>query len=195
MRDLSANATQWWSEGLAVSNEYYATWLAASPIDRVSLKPSRQDRFDTGPFTRVEHRAVSLLLKAVPDAVKDEAVSQRRLSSIELVGLVLTTYQPGGLRERSALLKYLTAPETPQTESEALRGVRRWTRWIRRATELDVAIPDATLLVSGLDVLTSKALAGWPEAQFRLQTFRHQHSIDHEPIESHELGTNVASKS
>ena len=36
MRDLSANATQWWSEVLAASNEYYATWLAASPIDRIS---------------------------------------------------------------------------------------------------------------------------------------------------------------
>ena len=56
MRDLSANATQWWSEGLAVSNEYYATWLAASPIDRVSLKPSRQDRFDTGKRKVMVHR-------------------------------------------------------------------------------------------------------------------------------------------
>ena len=62
--------------------------------------------------------------------------------------------------------------------------MRRWTRWIRRAGELKVAIPDSTLLVSGLDTLTSKALAGSPEAQFRIQTFRHQHGVDHVPTES-----------
>ena len=51
MRDLSATASTWWSEVTQVSQEYYGQWLSSTPIDRISLKPSRPDRFDSGPYT------------------------------------------------------------------------------------------------------------------------------------------------
>ena len=132
---------------------------------------------------RVEQRAISLLLKAVPMQVKENVVAMRKMSSIEIIGAILTTYQPGGLRERPALLKYLTTPESSKTTNEALKGVRRWSRWRNRASELNVAIPDATLLIAGLDTMTSSVFAQYPEVQFRLQTLRHQHSVDHIPTQ------------
>ena len=105
-------------------------------------------------------------------------MSMRRMTSIEIMGIILTTFQPGGLRERTALLRYLATPEGAKTVSDALRGVKRWARWRRRAVELGVTLPDATLLISGLDCLTSTVVTQYPEVQFRLQTFRHQHSVD-----------------
>ena len=42
---------------------------------------------------------------------------------------------------------------------------------------------DATLLVSGLDTLTMGVIAQHTEVQIRVQTFRHQHTIDHIPTQ------------
>ena len=178
LRDLSAHASDWWAESLSAAQEYYTKWLDSGPIERLTLKPERPDRFERGKYARVEQRAVSLLLKAVPPNIKDEVVSIRRMTSIEITGIILTTFQPGGLRERTALLRYLATPEGAKGVSDALRGVKRWARWRRRAVELGVTLPDATLLISGLDCLTSAVVAQYPEVQFRLQTFRHQHSVD-----------------
>ena len=183
LRDLSAQASQWWSEALSTAQDYYAKWLASGPVDRLLMKPEAATRFDTGPFVRVEQRAVSLLLKAVPSHIRDEVVTSRRLTTIDIIGTILTTFQPGGLRERSALLKFLTSPEAAKNVSEALKGVRRWSRWTQRANELHVAMPDATLLIGGLDLLTATAISQHPEAHFRLQTFRHQSNVDHVPTQ------------
>ena len=183
LRDLSAHASQWWQEVQDAAHTYYGKWLESSPIDRLLMRPERPGRFEVGQFVRVEQRAISLLLKAVPGQVKEDVVAMRKMTSIEIIGTILTTYQPGGLRERSALLRYLTSPESSKTVAEALKGVRRWTRWRNRAAELNVAIPDATLLIAGLDVLTASVFTQYPEVHFRLQTFRHQHSVDHIPTQ------------
>ena len=153
LRDLSNTATQWWEEVLAASKGYYEKWLSVGPMERLTLSPDRPSRFKDGPYTRVEQRGISLILKAIPAHLKEELVSCRRLTCIEALSMVLTTYQPGGLNERSALLKYLTSPDPAKNVSECLRGLRRWGRWKLRAGELNISIPDATLLVAGLDRL------------------------------------------
>ena len=183
LRDLSSHANEWWQEVQNAAHTYYSKWLESSPIDRLLMKPERPGRFDSGPFARVKQRAISLLLKAVPPQVREDVVAMRKMSTIEIIGAILTTYQPGGLRERSALLKFLTTPESSKSVSEALKGVRRWTRWRNRAAELSVSIPDATSLIAGLDVLTGSVFLQYPEVHFRLQTFRHQHSVDHIPTQ------------
>ena len=183
LRDLSSNATQWWDEVINVSKEFYDKWLTVGPMERLVMVPERPQRFNKGPFTRVEQRAISLLLKAIPTYIRDDLVSSRKLTSIEALCAILTTYQPGGLRERSALLKYLTSPEPGKSVSETLRGLRRWGRWRLRAHELGIGIPDATLLVGGLDHLTSAILQQHPDVLFRINTFRHMNNLDHVPTE------------
>ena len=183
LRDLSSNATQWWDEVVGVAKQFYDRWLLVGPMERLVMVPDRPQRFNTGPFTRVEQRAISLLLKAVPTHIRDDLVSSRKLTSIEALCAILTTYQPGGLRERSALLKYLTSPEPGKSITETLRGLRRWGRWRLRAHELGIGIPDATLLVGGLDTLTSTILQQYPDVLFRINTFRHMNNLDHVPTE------------
>ena len=183
LRDLSSNATQWWDEVISASKEFYDKWLTVGPMERLVMVPERPQRFNSGPFTRVEQRAVSLLLKAIPTYIRDDLVSSRKLTSIEALCAILTTYQPGGLRERSALLKYLTSPEPGKNVTETLRGLRRWGRWRLRAHELGIGIPDAKLLVGGLDSLTSTILQQHPDVLFRINTFRHMNNLDHVPTE------------
>ena len=115
--DLSSHASQWWSEVQDSAHGFYNKWLGSSPMDRLLMRPERPNRFDSGPFTTVEQRGAALLLKAIPTRIREDIVSMRKLSTIEM----LTVYQPGGLKERGALLKYLTSPESAKTVPDALK--------------------------------------------------------------------------
>ena len=61
--------------------------------------------------------------------------------------------------------------------------MRRWSCWRCRADELHIAIPDAALLIAGLDSMTCPIISQHPEVLFRVQTFRHQNSVDHVPTQ------------
>ena len=129
LRDLSAQASQRWSEVIDAAHLYYSKWLESGPVDRLLMRPERPTRFDSGAFMRVEQRAVALLLKTIPQHIREDVVATRRLTTIDIIGTILTTFQPGGLRERTALLKFLTTPESAKSVGEALKRVRRWSRW------------------------------------------------------------------
>ena len=58
-------------------------------------------------------------------------------------------YQPGGLAERSRLLRQLVEPKAPQSLNETVELLRGWRRSLRRAQELEIATPDSTLLDLG----------------------------------------------
>ena len=56
--------------------------------------------------------------------------------------------------------------------------MRRWLRWKRRAEELGVSIPDATILVKGLGRLMKKLSGIHADLNFRLQLTRNQLMVD-----------------
>ena len=181
MRDLSANSTEWWSQVTQAASEHYQRWLLATPVERLSLRPSNPGRFEGTKFARVEQRGLQLMLKSIPTSLRDELVSTQRMTSIDLIALVYSTFQPGGLRERSALLRFLTSPDSANDVASALKQIKRWSRWRRRAEQLSVAVPDPTLLLAGLEGLTSKVLSKHTEATFRLSSFRYAQNVDVAP--------------
>ena len=70
----------------------------------------------------------------------------------------MAKYQPGGRRERAALLSQIAQPECCWTEEQALEAVRAWKRKIERAKELKVIIPDPSIMLSALDIMAEKVL-------------------------------------
>ena len=86
--------------------------------------------------------------------------------------------QPGGLSEKSALLKGLQSPAPATNAADAIEKLRGWNRSIIRAGELGVTLPDPVLQVHALD-LTREA-----QVSFRIQTWRHQHGLDVRPTQS-----------
>ncbi|CAE7809808.1 RE1 [Symbiodinium sp. CCMP2592] len=184
MKDISSTSSIWWSQVVDAATSYYQHWLMCDPVARLSLQPSQPYRFEHTKYARVEQRALTMLLRAVPTVIKEELVANRKLSCIELLALVHTTYQPGGLKERSALLRYLTNPDGCTEPVAALRSIKRWSRWKHRAAELHISTPDPTLLLGGVDMMVSKALALYPESQFRISSYRFAKSIDHQPTEA-----------
>ncbi|CAE7433029.1 GIP, partial [Symbiodinium microadriaticum] len=184
MKDISSTSSIWWSQVVDAATSYYQHWLMCDPVARLSLQPPQPYRFEHTKYARVEQRALTMLLRAVPTVIKEELVANRKLSCIELLALIHTTYQPGGLKERSALLRYLTNPDGCTEPVAALRSIKRWSRWKHRAAELHISTPDPTLLLGGVDMMVSKAFALYPESQFRISSYRFAKSIDHQPTEA-----------
>ena len=94
---------------------------------------------------------------------------------------LLTVYQPGGANERSTMLNFLVQPSSATSISEAIQGVRQWAQWRSRLRELRASEPDATLLIKGLDALSSALLAKHPTVHFRVASFREKLGVDYSP--------------
>ena len=113
---LSPTAASWWSSVEMAAGIQYQKWLTADPIDRLLLDPATVTAsFDSFWYQKVESRAVTLILAAVLAYIKDEAVSNRWLSTSAFMFRIQCLYQPGGSSERSMLLSHLVNPGVVKT--------------------------------------------------------------------------------
>ena len=80
---------------------------------------------------------MTLLLAAISSELKEDIVTQRLFSTPAIVFRILTRYQPGGGGEKQQLLSYLVGPEGVATFAEASKALRKWRRWLQRASESD----------------------------------------------------------
>ena len=182
MVGLSPSATVWWQGVEGPANAAYQRWLVANPLGRLGLDPSTVvGEFDSHLYGRVESRAVSLLLAAVPQSIRDDVVTNRWLASTSILFRVLCLFQPGGSSERSHLLAQLVNPSTCKTFGEAVKGLRTWQQGLQRAGEIHATLPDSSLLLRGVDSATATLLAAHPMIGFRVNAFRHQLAIDYNP--------------
>ena len=179
---LSPSATVWWASVEQAANFQYQRWLLADPLDRLLLDPATVvATFDAGRYQRVESRAVTLILAAIPTNLRDEAVSNRWLSSSALLFRLQCVYQPGGSSERSMLLSQLVAPETMKSCAGAVQALRKWQQSFNRVQELHAALPDSSLLLKGIDGATSSLFSQYPAVSFRVSSFRNRASLDYNP--------------
>ena len=90
-------------------------------------------------------------------------------------------YQPGGASERTKLLQVIADCKSGETVREILGWVRNWRRYVGRAKELGITLPDALALVGvlqqGSEVLSKRS----PQVAYRLNMIRQQLSLDQRP--------------
>ena len=181
---LTPGAATWFAEVLARVNEHYALWLASDPVTRLTIRTRAiadgANASSQGGTALLEQRLTTLLLEAVPGAVKTEVITVRALTTVGILFLLHTRYQPAGQAEKASILQFLVSPDAPKDTQQAVKNLRRWLRWLARSTELQLAPPDASLLVKAVDKLGAAFLSD-PSAVFRVQAFRLQNSIDHLP--------------
>ena len=90
-----------------------------------------------GQWARVNSSAATMLIMALPETVKQEAVARRlENSSTKLVYRLLQIYQPGGENEKVKILGHLPAPPPESDPQRAVESLRTWNRWLRRCREL-----------------------------------------------------------
>ena len=164
------------------ATRHYNQWLVADPLGRLALDPGGVvTDFDSYRFQRVESRAVSLLLAAIPQNIKEDLITNRWLTSAAVLFRILCLYQPGGSSERAHLLSQLVFPDVSKTYKDAIVSLRRWTQNLQRAREIHATLPDASLLIKGIDAATSGLLAQNPMINFRISSFRHRTALDYLP--------------
>ena len=126
LRDMSSSSSLWWDEMLRVAGALYRVWLGSEPMERLRLNPVSPPAFQVAPWLRIEQRGSVALLKALPESLRSEL---REVSSIGIMFKILRVYQPGGLGERTTLLKQLVDQKVPSPLSEWMVALRAWRRW------------------------------------------------------------------
>ena len=63
-------------------------------LERLRLKPEVNEKVRLWP--RTERRALSMLLGAIPENIKEELLSTQRLSTDQVLYKLCVVYQPGG---------------------------------------------------------------------------------------------------
>ena len=135
MSDLTATSGEWWKRLLGEARLWYEEHQRLPPLKRMDHDARPSDGLSQKKWHRLERRASTLLLAALPESQREELVSARKLSAMEILCQLLVAYQPGGLAEKELILRSLEQPPEAATISEAVVGLRRWARWRRRALD------------------------------------------------------------
>ena len=122
-----------------------------------------------------------MLSKALPGGIYELALSSRNTTCVGLIYLTLKTYQPGGLLERSELLRGLTTMTVAQNAAAGVTIIQDWFRHLDRARNMGVSIPDCSLLIDGLDKMSHPILERHPNVQFRMHSIRMHLKLDTVP--------------
>ena len=181
MADLSNSSAEWWTVLTKEAQAWYEAHLRLQPLDRVSHEPNASSTLAQKKWVRLERRASSMLLLSVPKTLREELISTKRVSALAIICHLMMLYQPGGLAEKELILRQLESPPESQSLSEAVQGLRRWSRWRRRATDLGVQEPDPFLLLKGLNRLTKKPLEQHRDLSFRISLARSTLQVDSTP--------------
>ena len=135
MSSLSSTAATWWSALMERVKDLYGLWLESAPVARLTI---RQQVLTRRPppdrHHRVEQRAAMLLLDALPEELRHEAVSARAVTAEAMVFMVHCAYQPGGAGEKAHLLQFLTVPETGNGLENTLLLARKWSCFVGAAS-------------------------------------------------------------
>ena len=182
MQDLSTNSALWWDETRELVASTYSLWLDSTPLERLQVVPKDYEKLGSGRWMRVNARACALIMQALPETVKLDLTARRANQSAVLVLFRLfTTYQPGGAGERAVVLKHLQGTEVPGDLAACLSRLRSWPRWLQRCRDLNMVVPDGSLLSRGLTAMTAKYLSENPDAVFRTQVVRSTYRVDGQP--------------
>ena len=125
MAEISNSSSEWWKGIRQATDETYAQWARATPMQRLGIQPPSNPKLEEGKFTRINARAASMLMAALDPSISTEMVARRLTRSC--TGLVqaddpLSTW--GRTRKES--------------------GPR--SKWVRRSEAINLMKPDPTIL-------------------------------------------------
>ncbi|CAE7484241.1 GIP [Symbiodinium sp. CCMP2456] len=170
LRDVSDSSSWWWDAVKKRAQESYQRWVASGPYERLALKPPTAEDLEKGRYSRLSARTAGMMLQAMAESVRAEMVARAiTRSPVALLFRLYTMYQPGGESEKAYILQYLVTPPKAQTAAEMVSVLRQWERMLLRADNLNIAKPDPSLLVRGLNLLVAELWAKDRDVTFRTQ--------------------------
>ena len=181
--DMSTTSQEWWGEMTKAVETWYQQHMSMNPLDRISHEVKPPPQLVQDRWQRLERRMSTMLLQAVPEGVRDELVAGRKVGVFSILTHLFLTYCPGGVMEKQMLLRNLEEPPEVFQLVEAPAALRKWLRWKTRTVEIGAVVPDAALLLKGLNKMTRKVLESHKDLQFRIQLARSSLGVDTSPTE------------
>ncbi|CAE7450198.1 RE1 [Symbiodinium sp. CCMP2592] len=174
MGDLTDGSAQWWSQVLSSLDAYYDDYINASAVKKLQMKAEdyAAPMLKESKWLRVDKRAASMLLQAIPDAIRMEVLANRLQTTLAILARILTIYRPGSAVERQQVLKALESPGNAANPMELVECLRKWARWLKRAQDLGLQVPDPSILLKGLDQSAKAQLERHSEVMFRTNMLR-----------------------
>ncbi|CAE7242425.1 RE1 [Symbiodinium sp. CCMP2592] len=77
--------------------------------------------------------------------------------------------------------KALESPGTAGSTADLVEALRKWARWLKRAQDLSLQVPDASILLRGLDAAARGQLTQHHEVNFRTNVLRYSLDLDAAP--------------
>ena len=185
IHNLAPRAHEWWSQVTTEARSWYDKWCGAGLLERAGIKGEPSEHLLSETYVRLEARILAMLCKAVPNNIYELALSARNTTCVGLIFLILKTYQPGGLLERSELLKGLTNLQVADSATTGVSVIQRWFRHLERARNMSVSVPDCSLLIDALDEMSGPVLEKHPTMLFRVHAIRMQLQLDTEQTVHH----------
>ena len=180
MSDVSGTASDWWSSMIQAVESHYAQWLVASPLEKLRMRPTPPVHVEAN--QRLEQRAVTMLLGALPEALRQDVIASRRMTTTGIILFRLfTTYQPGGAGERTGLIKSISEVKVPAGLGDLLGSIRQWRRSLGRSYELRVTIDPLVLTGVLSKFAEGTGKLGGSQVAFRLASMRQQLDVDRTP--------------
>ena len=185
MTDVSERSGQWWGAVLLVVRAAYTRWLSASHLERLTIHPEGMDELCGDPWSRMNARACTMLLGAMPQELKGDMVAQQLTQRAPaMLFRLFVWFQPGGSAERQEVLKRLQSPQDylkADSVEAVLAEVRSWPRWLSRCRAMGMSPPDPLVMSRGLQALTAKPINASTDASFRTSMLRSTCRLDGQP--------------
>eukprot|EP00439_Symbiodinium_sp_Y106_P017730 s318_g2.t1 len=183
MGDLTDGSSVWWAETMRCLDCFYQQFVTASAVKKLQLKAEdfMSPQLRDSRWHRVDKRAVSMLLQAVPEVMRAELLANRLGTTLGILGRIVTIYRPGSAVERQQVLKALENPGAGGSPAELVEVLRKWSRWLKRAQDLGLQVPDASILLRGLDAAARPQLSHNHEVNFRTNVLRYSLDLDAAP--------------
>ena len=182
---LSPSAGMWWREVISEAQKTYGRWLVTSPTMRLGMEPDKDGlKYRYGRYSLLEQRVLSMMLKAMPESIRQDVLNHRTMSCTAVLFKALCKVQPGSALDKSAMLSFIVNPPSAKTVSEALESLQKWIRVSRRTVEIHALLPDASLQLAGLDRIVQNIMPNLPAVLFRVNSHREAQRLDYNPTQS-----------
>ena len=178
---MSLGSKDWWALLVSEAKAAYEGWAQTPAIERASIRAHPSPELGSDKYSRLERRAFSMIHASLPRSIAEELLAERTLDCLSTVFLILKTFQPGGLQERSRLIEALCNPGIGASRKDVVDKLRSWTRHYTRAASMGVSIPDPSVLMKGIDMLSSAQLSKHHQVSFRMSVVRTRLTLDHSP--------------
>ena len=119
-------------------------------------------------YSRIRELIGPMLREAIPAEMKEHLLNTDVLEPEETLLYIHKRCGPGGPEERAALLKSLVNPvelnkegekKTPLTYAYAAKALRIWMQKLKRAKDLQLSVPDPSLLWLAILEITVKVFS------------------------------------